>query len=339
MNNQEIVEKITSSILRARQGKTRYEMLYTDAGASVQPHEFLFFIKPEITMPSEQIDLKGILTLVFAKLALFNFHIRDIRTLAASYLEEHDIIARHYGVINALSRKPLEFLTNEAKEKFRSLYGKKPEQVSLLGGIEFLQHFPSFTPFTLDELWQSHKAEKLAGGTYCARILVEGKTIYLINGFHPKQLIHFTEKGRSIIAFTLTSHIDWTTARNNFIGKTNPAEASKGSLRNEILNRMQEFGLQTVSSSQNGFHLSAGPVEALVELIRYCSDYASGDIKVPEDFIFGRQLHTSFQLEEIRQICNNELVEYQGEKIRTFDLTEEKNSAEALQMLKECTFQ
>jgi hypothetical protein len=338
MNNPEIIEKIIHSIHLAQKNKISYEVIQSNALASEYQHEFLFFIKPEITVQSESINLSGILDLVFEKLEQFKLQIKDIRMLTASYLERFDIIARHYGVINALSRKPYEFLSKEAAEKFKAVYGLSPEKALLVGSIEFLQQYPGHTPFSLDELWQNCKSEKLAGGTYCAVLPVEGKNIYLINGFHPKQLIHFTEQGRSIIAFTLAGELDWAVARNAFIGKTNPSEAVPGSLRNELFMRKLQYGLQTVSSSQNGFHLSAGPVEGLAELMRYCSDFSKGEVRTSDDFVFGQQLDRFFKKKEIELICSNQLVEHQGEKIRTFDLTEEKNSADAIQLLRESIF-
>jgi hypothetical protein len=101
------------------------------------------------------------------------------------------------------------------------------------------------------------------------------------------------------------------------------------------LDRREEFGLQVVSASQNGFHLSAGPVEGVSELIRYCSDYVTGQLKTPGDFTFGRQLLSAFGPEKTGLICSNAMVEFRAQKIRTFDLTEEKNSTEALRLLKE----
>ncbi len=338
MNTPALLEKIKHTIRLAQEQRISYERIYTNESISDLLHEFLFFIKPEITVNSNEINLASILEMVFEKLTQYEMQVMDISILSASYLEKQDIIARHYGVINTLSRKPMEYLSGEAKGKFKALYGNSPEQVAVLGSIEFLQRFPEYTPFTLDDLWQISKTEKLAGGTYCAVMRVEGKDIYLINGFHPKQLIHFTEKGRSIVAFTLAGNTDWKTARNDFIGKTNPADAAQGSLRRELLDHKEEFGLSVVSSSQNGFHLSAGPVEGLTELIRYGSDYESGKVKTPDDFRFGRQLKPYFSDQEIGLICSNHLVEYQGEKIRTFDLTEEKNSSDAVHVLKECKF-
>jgi hypothetical protein len=137
---------------------------------------------------------------------------------------------------------------------FRTEFGRNTEQITLMGSLEFLQQFPDFTPDSLNDLWQNSKAVKLAGGTYCAMVKAVNREIYLINGFHPKQLIHFTEKGRSIVTFTLTGNLDWKDARNNFIGKTNPVDAAEGSLRNELLIKQKELGLQSVSASRNGFH-------------------------------------------------------------------------------------
>jgi hypothetical protein len=339
MNNPEIIEEIIYHIHQAQACKVGNEVIFSQGTAAEYQHEFLFFIKPEITLLPEETYLRAILELTLGKLKEFELRIMDIRILAAAYLEKHNIIARHYGVINSLSRKPLEFLSDEAREKFRSIYGKVPGHADVLGGLEFLQRYPLYNPFTLDELWRQSKTEKLAGGCYCASIALEGKEIYLINGFHPKQLIHFTQPGRSIVAFTLSGNTDWALARNNFIGKTNPAEALPGSLRNELLIHKDKFGCQSVSPSQNGFHLSAGPVEGLVELIRYCSDHASGALKSSDDFLFGRQLSSLFAREQIGLICDNHLVEHQGRRIRTFDLTEERNSVSALQLLKESTFQ
>jgi hypothetical protein len=338
MNNSEILLLVKDNIKLACEEKIQYNVIFTGHDRQAGLHEFLFFIKPEISRCNSRINLDALLTLALEKIDLYNLTIHDIRILAATYLEKYNIMAQHYGAINALSRDPFRYFTDEASTRFRTAFGKKPEEVTLLGSFQFLQKFPGYSPELLDQLWERSKSVKLAGGNYCAGILVNGERIYLINGFHPKQLSHFTAKGRSIVAFTLSSNLDWVIARNNFIGKTNPSEAIPGSLRNEILMHKEEFGLDEVSSGKNGFHLSAGPVEGLVELMRYCSDFSTGVIQTADDYQFGRQLDKHFSQEQIRMICGNHLVEYQGNKIGTFDLTEEKNSQDALKLLKECTF-
>jgi nucleoside diphosphate kinase len=66
---------------------------------------------------------------------------------------------------------------------------------------------------------------------------VGGEEVFLINGFHPKQLKHFIEPSRSIVVMTLSGDLSWSDARNNFVGSTMPAKANKGSLRNDFLEK------------------------------------------------------------------------------------------------------
>ncbi|MBN2814204.1 MAG: hypothetical protein JXQ80_09015, partial [Bacteroidales bacterium] len=330
MNQSEIKQRIIAAVQKAGSQAVLREEILANQGEKADRHEFLFFIKPEITLGNSGINLKGILDLLFEALLRYQLTIKNISLLGASYLHQYNIIAQHYGVINALSREPLQHFTSDAMAKFRQVFGLAPEEANVLGSLGFLQRFSGHTPQSLDQLWQQSKTEKLASGNYCARVEKDGEVIYLINGFHPRQLIHFTEKGRSIIAFTLTGNLDWALARNQFIGKTNPADALPGSLRNELLRNQSVFGLDSVSASQNGFHLSAGPVEGLVELIRYCSDLTTGKRKTYNDFVFGRTLLKHFDDRVIDMICDNHPVSYNGKITGTFDLTEEKNSDQAL---------
>ncbi len=336
MDNTLMIQQILHQIKAAKVKSIASSTIYEDKDPHDQQHEFLFFIKPEIIQLDDGNKLEAIFELVLRKISQFGFNIRDIRLLGASYLEKYNIIAQHYGVINALSREPLKVFTNDAKSRFMEVYEHAPEAVKVLGSLQFLQQYPSYTPDSLHQLWQQSHTAKLSGGNYCALVKAGGEDIYLINGFHPKQLIHFTAEGRIIIPIKLTGNLDWAVARNQFIGKTNPADAAPGSLRNELLINREKFGLNDVSASQNGFHLSAGPVEGLVELMRYGSDFAAGDIKKPADFSFGRLLLKAFSEEATGIICSNRIVSYKGNKISTFDLTEEKNSGEAIELLKEC---
>ena len=158
---------------------------------------------------------------------------------------------------------------------------------------------------------------------------------YLVNGFHPRQLVHFTDPGRSIIVFNLTGDLNWSNARNNFIGATNPMDAKEDSLRKLFLDNMSNFGLAEVSQGMNGAHLSAGPVEGLVELIRYNSDFSQpSKIKSPLNFSFGKQLSEHFSKSQIDLILSNPVVFVDDTKISIFDLTEEKDSEEAVELLK-----
>lgn len=333
MKKAEIIERVKYYIKLAQEEKVDYEEISAIPEKANLRHEFLFFIKPEITIKSDEIDLEAILDMMFNKIYEYNFQITDIRILSAQYLKKFNIIAQHYGVINSLSSNAKEYISSLAKEKFKAVYGNSPSSVKLIGGIEFLQHFSGYNPLTLNRLWQKSHPEKLAPGTYCAVVTVNGDKIYLINGFHPQQLAYYLDQAHSVVAFTLAGNIDWHQARTEFIGITDPAEAKSGSLRNIIYMKKDAYGLKKVTSSHNGFHLSAGPVEALVELVRYNSNHLTGDVKKIRDFTFGKILQEYFKPKQIKSILQNKTVNYNNSPISIFDLTEEKNNEEALQLL------
>lgn len=330
---QDLKTKLTESTLEAATKKTGYRLLFKERGEEKR-HEMLFFIKPEVTGLAESIQHR-ILELVFSKFDQFGLAVREAALLDSDYLERYDIVARHYGVINALSRDPLGAMSPDAKEQFSQVFGLDANRAPLIGSIPFLEEFPELDPESLNQLWQSSKAIKLSGGTYCAPVERNGQLYYLVNGFHPKQLEHFTLAGRSVLAFALAGDVQWQAARNEFIGKTNPADAAPGSLRNELFRRQQEFGLKQVSASLNGFHLSAGPLEALVELIRYGSDLSRGPARETGGYSFGRQLLAEFPEEMVSYFLRNGMLSWNNKKINAFDLTEEKDADAAVGLLKE----
>jgi len=122
MNNTLIIQQILHQIKDAKQKSIASPKIYEDKDHHDLQHEFLFFIKPEIIQVEDDDKLKAIFELLLRKISQFGFIIREIRLLGASYLEKYDIIAQHYGVINALSRDPLKVFTTEAKSKFRILH-------------------------------------------------------------------------------------------------------------------------------------------------------------------------------------------------------------------------
>jgi hypothetical protein len=334
MPNTTLSKQIISSIHKAQKGELYFEKIF-QSDAKVKRNEYIFFIKPEITLKSDKIKLPGILEIIFNKLEEFKFTIHNIKALGAKYLKDFNIIAQHYGVINKLASDAATNISESAKEVFKTKFNNNFNEVKVSGGIEFIKEFGEFTPFTLDILWKNKQNIKLAGGTYCENITMDNESIYLVNGFHPRQIEHFTSEGRSIVVFTVSSDIDWSTARTNFIGATNPANAHEGSVRRELLNNKEKLGLDEVSQGFNGVHLSAGPVEALVELIRYNSNFSDKNkIKKSSSFSFGQSLEAGFSKPSIDKILDNVNVSVNGKSVSIFDITEEKNSDESLALLR-----
>jgi hypothetical protein len=333
MNLSTLTQTIVDSIKKVQSEEILFKQVYSDLNTPILKNQFLFFVKPEITLESSEIDLPKILTLIFEKIKNFNFNIHNVNILSAKYLDQFDIIAQHYGVINKISSNAIENMSDSAKDKFKEIYSKSVNEVKVLGGEEFLNVYSNFNAYSLDYLCQNIENKKLAGGTYCVTVKMDDEIIYLINGFHPRQLKQFTEKGRSIITMTLSSDMDWADARSNFIGATNPLNANKGSLRREFLDNKDGLGLAEVSQGVNGVHLSAGPIEALVELKRYNSNFLDNSVKDFSEFPCGKDLNKKFSNEVVQKILDNINLTVDNKVISVFDLTEEKNSAEVIELL------
>ena len=124
MNKREIISSILSAIHSAQQELLEYKQLYSVKNITAGENEFLFFIKPEITLNSPEIKLEVILEMVFKQLEEFNLSLSDIRIIGAKYLEKHDLIAQHYGVINAVSDYPGKSLSDDAQDHFKVITGK-----------------------------------------------------------------------------------------------------------------------------------------------------------------------------------------------------------------------
>jgi hypothetical protein len=326
------IKELVNAIRKSVQPKPCNTLYFSNSDGNFK-NEFLFFIKPELTIDKQGIQLADILSMILEKISAHNLLVKNIRIINASYLEKHNIIAQHYGVINKLSSDIHKTITSDAIVKFEQIFSESYQKAEVLGSIELLAKYPHYTPTGLSWLWQNCPTVKLAGGTYAQKLLLDGKAVYLINGFHPRQLEHFIASDRCIVTMTLAGDIDWSLARNSFIGKTNPLEAEKGSLRRELFEKKDSFGLINISSSWNGVHLSAGPVEGLVELIRYNSDFESRELHSPETYDFGKKLISAFGAEFVENILKNPTIEVDNKESTIFDFTEEKNSDECLKIL------
>jgi len=334
MKNAGLRDLVINKIKEAQNGRLWCEKIFENR-EDYKKNNFLFFIKPEITIKSENIKPDKIIDLIFERISDFGFNIHSVRALSAEYLEKYNLIEQHYGVIAHVSKDPVNNMTEAAKNKFNEIYGCSVDEVKVIGGDEFLERYPFFNYHSLDCLWQNNPNIKLASGTYAQKIRIDLEEMYLINGFNPRQLKHFTEKGRSIIAINISGDISWEKARNEFAGVTIPMNAAVGSLRHEFLKRKQEFGLSEVSQSYNGIHLSAGPIEALVELVRFDTDYSESDSTINYlKFPFGKMLAEQMGDNIPQWIVENKSVIYMNKKVSVFDLTENLDSDKAIELIK-----
>jgi hypothetical protein len=294
-------------------------------------NEMVLFLKPETMALSEE-GLGQVLDLLTERLSAYRFGVESVVFLPSEYLKQYGVIDEHYGVINRLARSAQENLSDEAREKFAAQYGTAADAVDVLGGFEFLARFSEVSPEALEELWGAARSDKLAPGTYCRRVEHAGAELFLVNGFHPHQVAHFTSPGRAILVVVLRGDTSWREARTSFVGATRPQDAVPESLRGLLLSRQYQLGFAEVSMGYNGVHLSAGPVEGLAELKRFVSDLSHGPLP-NESFVFGRRLVEAFGAAGADLVVSNPIVDFEGRRVSVFDLTEELDSDPAIERL------
>ncbi len=324
---QETFSQALAACARAGDGAW-YEEIYRAPTEPSGGSQMLFFIKPELMRSPRLALVAGIVT---RALAAHGLAVESAAALSGRYLEEHGIVAGHYGVIDAVCRDPAAALSQQARDRFRELYGHEPDG-RVVGAIAYLERHPELDAETLAGRWLARGADKLAGGTYCQSLPDEG--CWLVNGFYPRMLRHFTAPGSRLVALVLRGDTPWAVARQRFCGATDPAKALAGSLRAELLIRQRELELPEVSANFNGVHLSAGPLEALVELRRFGSDLSRSPVPRPAgDFVFGRALAARLPADAVAALLRNPTIATPSGGRSAFDLTEEKDPPEALDIL------
>jgi len=299
-------------------------------------HQFLFFVKPEATSVENGVKLREILELATKTLSAAGVEFGAIRILGGDYLERHSLMVEHYGVISKISKEGVSAISEQAKEKlhtdFKDLLAAGAE---VLGGHQFLHDQPQFNAFSLLVLNDNLGTKRLAGGTYAMQIKVLGKPYILLNPFHAYQLVPYTTSGHGIIAFEGLSKLPWVDLRQKVCGATDPKAAEAGSIRNLFLLNREALGLGDVDKGTNGVHMSAGPLEGMVELRRFFTDHEAGSHKISfADLAFGSLLlHSGVKPERVAQLAENPDLALAGKSVSAFDATEEKDAVESAKLL------
>jgi len=333
LKNMNLVTALLHELQEAKIARAVNKELVNTSNSGGQ-NEFLFILKPEVFARTSSEQTEHILNVVLDRISRFGLTINNVRIINAAYLGIYDVIASHYGVINSAARDFTSNVTDEIRSNFRNHYSRDLSESDVYGAFELTEKFPEITDKTLQKLWSSCEIKRLAGGIYSGEVDFKGDKLYIINGFHPPQIEHFIAEYRRIVTMNLSGELDWAKARQEFIGNTYPEKAEKGSLRRDIFDLYGKLGFNEASYVINSLHLSAGPLEALIELQRFNSDFQNNLTCPIANFGFGRLLETHFSKADCDKILTNPKVTFQNKQISLFDLTEEQNSADALELIR-----
>jgi hypothetical protein len=299
-------------------------------GQTVRRNELLMFAKPEIFMVENLDSARATLEMLFAKLHEFGAEVHGVVIVGGKALEDHEIMNRHYGYINMLSRKASEVISPEERAKIEQLLGVSLNEYIVYGGHEFLYSHPGYTPKSLDDMWGTKKSERVKGGFYVQAYDVSGEKVVLVNAFHPVQLQHFTEPTHRIVLLLIHSDTDWGTLRNNLVGATNPAKADPNSIRGALYADPSAYGFSEVGMGNNGVHLSAGPYEGAFEILNFLGTLVNLYVSDTPPLIIRRLMDAGLTLDQALESTKKPAIVKDGKDTNLFDATEDVNTDEAV---------
>ncbi|WP_439657637.1 hypothetical protein ACSHWB_35325 [Lentzea sp. HUAS TT2] len=301
-----MLEQIVAAVAQVSASPTPEEVWVAEPAphADAAVNQFVVFLKPEVTHAG--VRFGAVCGMVLDKLAAHEIDVHAVRVVNGPFIARARMMESHYGVINEVSRLGERALSAAARKTAHEHFG----DAEVLGAHQFLERFPQFSPLALATLFANVGNIKIASGTYAGAVSVLGRKMVLLNGFHPFQLERFTRGDASIVVLECTTTTSWRMLRQEIAGATDAAKAAPGSIRRALFDRSAEFGL---SGRSNGVHLSAGPLEGLVEMRRFFGDKA-----------------TTF--DRLLQAVGLSADDFTGSPA-AFDLTEEMDALDAVEVL------
>jgi hypothetical protein len=196
----------------------------------------VFFIKPEATNARDGVNVQEVVESVLQKLE-GKVDIGGIRVLGGAYLDENNIMAQHYGVINAISRLGRDALTDQQIAEMLSRPEFKDFQdAKVMGGHQILAAEKDLNAAVLSVISDNIRPTRLGPGTYAMPLKVNGVKYIVLSPFHPQQVVPFTNPKNAIIVFEcISANTPWKALRGDVCGATDPAKAVSGSIRAHLL--------------------------------------------------------------------------------------------------------
>lgn len=268
-------------------------------------NQLLAFFKPEVFLDKTPNQIEKIMKLVFEKLEKYEVTVDGTALFPGSAVGKFQIMDRHYGVINTLSKNASKILSKEEKELVFKTLGVKNQNTKILGGHEAFEIAGVKNTYDFDNYWLESKSEKVKSGFYVRTMKINGEETVVVDGFHPHQLAHYTETDRHLGVMLVSSNTSWAKLRDEMLGSTFPEKALPDSIRGAIFAKAQDFGFKKVGIENNIMHLSAGPTEALFEIDNFLHAPFAIDFLKEEAKLAERLLSAGVSAENVRKVLTD----------------------------------
>jgi hypothetical protein len=268
-------------------------------------NQLLAFFKPEVFLDKKPEQIEKIMKLVFEKLEKYEVTIDGTALFPGSAVGKFQIMDRHYGVINTLSKNASKILSDEEKDLVFKTLGITNKNTKILGGHEAFEIAGVKNTYDFDNYWLETKSEKVKSGFYVRTMKINGEETVVVDGFHPHQLAHYTETDRHLGVMLVSSNTPWAKLRDEMLGATFPEKALPDSIRGSIFAKSNDFGFKKVGIENNILHLSAGPTEALFEIDNFLHAPFAIDFLKEEAKLAERLLSAGVSAENVRKVLTD----------------------------------
>jgi hypothetical protein len=279
----------------------------------------------------EDEKISNSLKLIENKFTQFEVHVDGMAIVPGKILEKYEIMNRHYGFINQLSRTASKSIDAETRARmFEMLQITDTGEHQILGGHEFIDTFNTNID-TLNKVWFAQEAKKLRSGFYFIEDTFKGQPILLVNGFHPSQLSHFTREDHRIVLMLIHTNTDWYDLKFDLVGDTFPERAKPGSIRGMLYANPDHYGQDEVVINTNGVHLSAGPFEAAFEVVNFFGPLLNLDPEKTPPLAIDKTIKAGFSATKALSLLENPEINDRD----LFSQTENLNTDAAVQIVVE----
>lgn len=132
-------------------------------------------------------------------------------------------------------------------------------------------------------IWERERVWKTERGYWRTDSQTDGSV--LVNGHMPQQLSWYEKPGHVVLALGIrparSDHAGWATLRHEVLGASDPAKALPTSLRGQ--GAREQYTSVPFTLQKNGFHMSAGPLEAVRETMIWSGGLTSAALAYAVD--------------------------------------------------------
>lgn len=327
--NQEILNTIIDAI-DSKKDKVLLSNFDFDVKKS---NQLMLFLKPEVFFSKNVDSIAKAIEMVEEKLAAFGAQVSGMMLLNWKVFEQYEIMDRHYGFINKMSKNASKIIEQDDVKKIEELLEIAPwTDYKLYWGHEYLAVSDKFDEVSLDQFWFTKKSVKIRGWFYVQKFEIDWELLVFVNAFHPAQLKHYTDHTHYTLLMLINSDTSWDILRNDLIGNTFPEKAWAQSIRGTFFASKDSYGLSEVSIAYNCVHLSAWPFEGMFELNNFFKDLSEVWFELSKSNLWSKMLSKWLSISDLSNALSNPTAQVDWKNTDLFGYTEDKNSDEAIEI-------